>query len=360
MLPIIVAYEELRKVFVTYIDTDAWSDVVLQVRTLYARFAAGEFPYQPIPMQGWELQPIYMPLHWWPSGLAIPLHLDIRLIGFGFLALAGGVYGWLLAGQARHWGWRALALILPSLPLWGFIFRGPIDISVSYEIIVGAYYLILAAGLVTKRLEFVVLGIILCLLSRYTLIFWLPFFAILLFSAYGWKKSILAWSVVGASFLLLYVIPFYSRDPMMLNRGVTHYLNATVADWHGFGDPPVSYTQEYGISFAPHMKAIFPGDIAQRVSLARKVQVVLLLGTLLVCIWAYRRWRDKIDIFTFGLISLHVFLTVYYFFAPLTYRYYLFSYLIVSAVLCGKIISFHQRMTPESSATRADTSSRAL
>jgi hypothetical protein len=115
-------------------------------------------------------------------------------------------------------------------------------------------------------------------------------------------------------------------------------MGATVAEWNGYGDPPVSWTHENGISFAPIMKAAFPGDMAHRVDSARMVQAIMLVLLFIASLWAYRRWRDRIDLFTFSLIGLYTFLTVYYFFAPLTYRYYLFSWLVVSAVLCGKTV----------------------
>jgi hypothetical protein len=124
----------------------------------------------------------------------------------------------------------------------------------------------------------------------------------------------------------------------MLERGLSYYMGATVADWTGYGDPPVSWTQEAGISFAPLMKASFSGDMASRVNTARILQASMLLLTFIASLWAYWRWRLRIDQFTFSLVTLYIFLAVYYFFAPLTYRYYLFSFLVVSAVLCGKAI----------------------
>ncbi len=204
--------------------------------------------------------------------------------------------------------------------------------------VIGAYYLILATGLLTKRLWLITLGIILCLLSRYTLLFWLPLFAIILFLEKGWKKSLLVWGTVAACFFLLYVIPFYSKDPSALNKSLSYYVAATVSEWTGYGDPPVSWTHERGISFAAHMKAVFTGDMANRVKWARIVQGIVML-LLFVCGWlAYRRWRHRIDFYTFSLIALYCFMVGYYFFAPLTYRYYLFSFLVVSALLCAKIV----------------------
>lgn len=337
-LSVLVAYEEVRKAFIKFSDPIQWSDVIPQVQTLYDRFANGELPYAPIDFVGYTLQPIYMPMQWLPVGLANLFQIDLRWIGFAFLAFAAALYGWYLSKQPGNiWG-RIPALILPSLPLWTFIKLGPADLCVSYEIIAGAYYLLLASGLLIRNLWLVTIGIVLCLLSRYTFLFWLPLFALLLLFEKGLKKSLFVWGAVVVSFALLYIIPFYLKDPTMLDRGLSYYMGATVAEWNGYGDPPVSWTHENGISFAPIMKAAFSGDMANRVYWSRMIQSAMLLLVFLVGLWAYRRWRDRIDLYTFSLVGLYTFLTVYYFFAPLTYRYYLFSWLVVSAVLCGKII----------------------
>ncbi len=333
-----VAYEEFRKACVKFSEPEKWSDVLPQMNALYERFSHGEFPYNVVELVGYSPMPVYMPFHWLPIGLAAPLHLDIRLIGFGFFVLSIAIYGWFLAVQTDSTLTRMLALILPTLPLWAFIRWGELDIMVSYEMVIGAYYLLLSTGLFGRRLWLVAIGIILCVLSRYTLIFWLPLFAIILFFEKGWKKSLWVWGALVVSILLFYIIPFYMRDPSIFTRGLAYYTGATIAEWQGYGDPPVSYSMESGISFGAHMKALFRGDMAHRVHLARMVQGTILLSLLVGGWLSYRRWRHRIDFYTFSLIGLYLFVSAYYFFGPLTYRYYYFPLLVLSSVLCGKII----------------------
>jgi hypothetical protein len=229
LLSIAVAYEELRKVFVEYREFEKWSDVIPQVQTLYDRFIKGEFPYKPIRFSSYDLEPVYIPFHWLPSGLAGPLHVDLRFIGYGFFAIAVGVYGWWMSSEQGSLIKRIICLLLPSFFLWAIIIWGPDDISVSYEIVIAAYYFILAIGLFTQRLWVITIGIILCLLSRYTLIFWLPFFALLLLYEKGLKKSLIVWGVVVLCFISIYIIPFYIKDPGMLNRGLSYYMGVAVA-----------------------------------------------------------------------------------------------------------------------------------
>ncbi len=347
LVTFLLSYEELRKIFVKYSDPVQYSDVIPQLFALYDRFSHGQFPYAPVPFSGYQAIPVYMPLHWLPIGLAGPLHLDIRWVGWGFISVASALYGWYISVQPGLWRIRLAALVLPSIPLWAYIYWGPLDLAVSYEILIAAYYFILAIGLVTKNYWIVTVGIILCVLSRYTLLFWIPWFAILFLIQEGWKKSFWMWGTIAVSVVLLYLIPFYSKDPSFLGQQLTYYKNATLGDWIGCcGDHPVSWTQEQGISFAPHLRALFGGDLAHRIYLTRVVMGVVLLFTFVSGLLLFKRWRNKIDTYTLSLVWLYFFIAGYYFFGPLTYRYYLLPFLVLSAVLCGKILMFGKSLTP--------------
>ena len=339
MISIFLTYEELRKDFVTYAEFGKISDVIPQAQILYDRFVQGQFPYVPIPFETYSLQPIYFPFHWFPVFFSHQWPIDVRWGGWGILLLVVGLYGWCLKSQYSQKINLLIAVILPSLVLWAFNLFAKADLSVTYELVIGAYYLILVAGLLTRDMWLIGIGIACCLLSRFTLVFWLPLFAFVLLKDFGLRKSILVWSLAAVSIIAFLIIPFYLKDPSFIKRGLDYYVDATVADWIGSGDPPVSWTQENGISFAPIFKAILPGDVSHKVHLTQVVQSIALLLTLFTSLWAYKKWGNRIDKNVFLIITLYTFLCVYYFFAPLTYRYYLFSFLIVSSVLCGMIIN---------------------
>ena len=337
MVSVGLCYEELRKAFVRYVPHD-YSDVLPQIEMLYARFSTGVFPYSPVPMGNYSPYPVYMPLHWLPVGLPAAFGVDVRWVGFGLLVLAAGLYGWLSV-----WGdqplWRQLAaLVLPSLSLWGYILWGEMDLPVSLESVIAAYYLVLAVGLVSRRIGWVTAGIILCLLSRYTLVFWLPLFALLLWQNLPRRQNLVLWATVAASVFLVYVLPFYAQDPSILTKGVAYHNLAAVDEWRGYGDPPVSWTMERGVHFAAHLKEVLPGDARQQVLGARVVQALAMLSLLLMGWLGYRRWRNRINFNDFSLLMLYLFILFFYFFGPLTYRYYLIVLHTLAAVLCGQII----------------------
>jgi hypothetical protein len=339
MLGIGFCYEELRKLFVKFPLPTPISDVLPQIETLFTRFAKGEFPYQPVDMGHYSPYPVYMPLHWLPIGISKFFQMDIRWSGYALLVAAAGVFGWFVFRRNRPLPLLILAALLPSIPLWGYILWGEADIPVSYELVVAAYYLVLAASLSGRNLAWVTIGLILCLLSRYTLVFWLPFFAILLWQNTSFRQNTSVWISVAASALLLYFFPFFMKDPTILAKGIAYHNGAAIDEWRGYGDPPVSWTMEQGIHFARHLKMATSGGAKHQVFVARAEQAATMLLLLFAGLWGWRRWRERIHFLDFSLLMLYLFVLFFYFFGPLTYRYYLIVPMMISAVICGRVLA---------------------
>ncbi len=333
-----LAYEEMRKLFVKFSPPREFSDVVPQIEALYNRFQHGEFPYAPVDMGSWSPYPVYMPLHWLPVGLAQVFGMDSRWAGFVLLALAAGIYGWFIMRTNRSLLQQIAVILLPSLALWAYIRFGGLDLPVSYELVIGAYYLVLATGLFARHLAWITAGLVLCLLSRYTLAFWLPLAAILFWQNLPRRQNFLIWGTVAVSVVLIYILPFYLKDPSILTKGLAYHNQAVVAEWVGYGDPPVSHSMERGIHFAIQLKEWFTGDMVERVHKARVLQGGLMLLVLLLGWLGWRRWRERLDYGTYALLLLYCFVLLFYCFGPLTYRYYLLVLHLLSAVLCGRII----------------------
>ncbi|MBK8965544.1 MAG: hypothetical protein IPM36_02465 [Lewinellaceae bacterium] len=346
MLPMALAYEELRKLFVEFPDPARWSDVIPQLETLYQRFDRGEFPYTPVPLPTHSPYPVYMPLHWLPIGLGDWLGISSRWLGYGMLGLASGLYGLWVGRQRAPWLTRFIALFLPSLGLWGFIIWGGLELPVSLETIIAAYYLLLAVGLLERNLRLVTLGLICCLLSRYTLIFWLPLLAYVIFRQQALRQNIWIWGTVALSILLLYVFPFFLKDSSIFSKGITHHNNSAVGEWTGYGNPPVSWSMESGIYFAVFMKPLFSGEMEHRVWLARVVQASIMLVLLIFGLWAYHRWKPKLHPYSLCLVMLYAVLTCFYFFSPMTFKYYYLVLFVLSATVTAKVL-----LTPDKRAS---------
>lgn len=328
----------LAGLFAQYGNPAQYSDVLPQLVSQYLRYAEGVTPYRPVDMGSYMPFPVYMPLHWWPIGRALALDIDVRWAGYGCMLVAAAWYGWWL-GSSGHSPWTKFwGLFAPAVALGAFVRFGDVDLPLTLETVVGAYYLILGVGLLAGRVRWIGAGLVLCLLSRYTLVFWLPLLAWLAWLHWPKATNFRMWGGVGLAIVALYVLPFYVKNPSSLREGLAYHNRAAVDEWKGYGDAETSGTFETGIYFAPHMKSIFSGEMAVRVFKARVVQASVMLSLLGLFLLGYYRWFWQADPMHYALGALYVFIASFYFFGPLTYRYYWLVPLLLSTLLCVQII----------------------
>ena len=333
MFGIMAVYEIVRQSFAKYSPPGNYSDVLPQLETMFKRFAAGEFPYAPVDVGTHIAYPVYLPLHWLPVGLMG----DGRWVGFIALMLAVGLMSYyLFKGSSLLWQ-KMLAAILPAWILYCYAKWGEIDLPVSFELIIAAYYLLLGIGLSTKNRVLIGAGLIACLLSRYTLVFWLPLFALMYWQTEGKRRNLRLWGIVAAAVMLIYVLPFWMQAPEILSKGLHYHNEAAVNEWKGYGEPPVSWSMERGIHFALHLKTITGGDAENQVFIARVIQAFTMLFLLLLGVILYRKNRTLANPYDLGLMMLYLTVLCFYAFGPLTYRYYMVVPLILSALLTARI-----------------------
>lgn len=337
ILSIFLCFFTFNDVIKEYPEPVKYSDVIPQLEAQYDWFATGEFPYQKLKLELHAPYPVYMPLHWMPIGISRTLNIDTRWSGFLILLLIAGLTGWLLIGK-NSIGYF-LSFLLLGAPLIAFLWLGKIEIPVSYELIIAAYYLLLGVGLKSKSNILVLLGVTCCILSRYTLVFWLPLFFILFLKYESWQKSVFLWGGAGTLILLIYVMPFLSKDPSILSKGLTYHNNAAASEWKGYKETGISYTMERGIYFGGNMKRAFSGAWPERVYKARIVQAVIMLFLFLSGLILFYKLKDKIYYQDFSLVMLYFTLIFFYYFGPLTYQYYLLVPMMLAALLCIDVLN---------------------
>jgi len=320
-------------------DPSKVSDVMPQLEMLYQRFSKGIPPYSLVHFESYSAYPVYMPLHWLPIGFTDWLGIDARWIGILLLFPTMAIFGQSVMKYNDHIGRQLAAIVLVSLPIFGFFKYAQLGIGVSLETVIVAYYLVLAAGLIQRNLTLITLGIVLILLSRYTFIFWLPTFAYLMIWHFSFKKSMVILGVVLASVIGLYIIPFIMKDPSIFVEGIGYHRKAVVGEWMGYGNPPISYSMEDGMTFAGNLKRTLTGEMEARVFINRVIQAGMLLLTMAVGLFAYHTKLKRMNIFDFSLGMLYVFLMVFFLFSPLTYLYYMIVPMVMAGVLVADVLS---------------------
>lgn len=176
------------------------------------------------------------------------------------------------------------------------------------------------------------IGICLCLLSRYTFIFWLPLFGLLFLSNNSFKKSLLFLAGILGVLFFAYILPFFIKDTTILSTGVAYHNGCAVGEWAmGF------WTAEQGIHFAYLIKQIVNGTDEHGVYINRIIQAISLIISLMFGLVLYFKYKFEYQKYLAGF--LYIFMLVFYCFSPLTYRYYLIVLLTLSIALGIEIIS---------------------
>ncbi|MBL7683027.1 MAG: hypothetical protein JNK00_06665 [Flavipsychrobacter sp.] len=317
------------------------SDVLPQIDALYTRYASGKFPYYPLEEFDWKPYPVYMPLNWLPLAISYYLKTDIRWTGIIAMAIANGIWGIFLWQRDATLVTKLISLLMPAIIILSFIGFSGMDIAVSLETLIAAYYIILAIGIANNNLLLITIGLILCLLSRYTMVFWLPLFGIIGFQQMALKKNIIMWLSVLAAILVIYIIPFYLKDPSILQQGIAYHNKCAVSEWTGHGNPPIAYIFSAGIYLGSYFKTILPGDNATQVFIMRSIQGLLMAVLNVWGIWYYRKHNGMYYPY-YLVVMLYLFVLLFYLFSPMLFKYYHIVTLSLSAVLCSIMITQYQ------------------
>ena len=321
------------------------SDITPQIRVLVQRFLRGEMPYQPITDWGYELFSPYMPLQWLPFVLPEVAGFDYRWMAYAVFLLAAALFALYLSRLELPLALQLSLAATPALFLW--LLTNPLHFTIlgrTVELLIAGYYLLLALSILSQSDAVRALGLLLCLLSKYVILFWLPLYALAVL-LYDRKSSALRIALfVAGGLLLLYVLPFMTRDPAIFMKGYAYHQQVTFGLWHPmYWQPPDAkpFLLFEGMGFAGWFYDTLSGGIAEKQRILGLVQwggslaVVILSG-----LWFYVHLHKKLGYRIFLLLSLKLYLSWFYAFIALPYEYYYIVPLVVSLVVIAEVWSW--------------------
>lgn len=298
------------------------SDVIPQIEVLVRRFLSGEFAYVPITEFGWEMRSPYLPLHWIPFAIPDIVGMDYRWFAFGaFLMATMAILVRLFRQKSLPLfifvglGLLPVAMLLTSLYWVDFIY------GTTVELMFVSFYLFLGLVITRKSPYILAIAIVLCLLSRYALIFWIPFFFLLLW-IFNQRRTVIITSLVCmAAVVLIYILPFLSQDWGIFMDGINSRNEAIKVAWtyEGFyrgGYPSILYRGVgLGIYFFKELGAESGLNTLKIVQLVTSI-LVLLIATII-----YPKIKSRVPLRFYGLAMLYLSLVMLYHFGPLPYLY---------------------------------------
>ena len=207
------------------------------------------------------------------------------------------------------------------------VIKGIQDIiyGVTVEWLIAGYYLIFLASWRSRSAWIQALALLLCLLSRYALVFWLPILILYLWNLRGRMHVYKGIMITLGGLMLIYVLPFLARDPGSFSRGLAHHQRAAIDEWHGQPwqenlDQP--YTLYKGVGLANRFYEMSDLPVEQRLQRLQRTQILLLIVWVIVSMGLFTwRVRKMIHPMYFLWGSLKIYLALFYHMLQLPYTY---------------------------------------
>ena len=299
-----------------------YSDVITILQTYVARFRSGEVVYRYLTNLPYPLFPNHLPLQWLPYVPADILGFDYRWWSMGLLVLLGfGGYQLVLARQPLSRLEFTLKSLLPAFVVVLLIQRNPDMYSFTCEPTIICYYCLLVASVLSRSALLQGSALVLCLLSRYSVVFWVPFYLWVLWREQGPRHALVVSSVVAAGVIGIYVVPFLSHDWTIFTHALSEYRIATLGEWShndSRGVPPQLFN---GVGAASWVYTYGAGTIPEKIAWLQRAHVIASVSIVGLVAWVYYRLRARLNYQIAALLGLKLYLTVFYTFLQIPYLY---------------------------------------
>ncbi|HEX8351068.1 MAG TPA: hypothetical protein VF598_13980 [Hymenobacter sp.] len=320
------------------------SDIVPALQVYVRRFLQSEVVYKPISMFGYTFLPNYPPLQWLPFVGAELAGIDYRWWAYGALLLGLLIYELVLARLALPWPEWVLKAALPVVVLHFNVIIDKPMYSFTVEGLIIGFYCVLIAGIFSGSAWLKAAGLVLCLLSRYSLALWVPLYGLLLLyenPRRGWLTA----GLTGLGISLVF-IPFMLTDPTIFFRAQLENFNIAVAVWQQIDQqaPWLGPMHLFnGVGLAPWFYDL-PGTLEERIIRLQTVHFAVCTGVVVLAGWLFWRYHNRFDPRLAALLSFKAYLATFYAFLIIPYTYLaavaLFSSLFVMLVVSKKSAAF--------------------
>jgi hypothetical protein len=291
---------------------------------------------------GYPINPTYLTMQWFPFVPAELTGMDYRWIVIIIFFIGIGFYIKMVADQSlEKYPCSLPKALLPFIAFILIFYKDSWSFACTVELMDLGYYLILFYGLYTNSTKTIVAGLVLCLLSRYSLILWVPFYILAVFFYHNKKKAIIMSAATLFFLTIFYFYPYLRVDPHSFFKGQDYYFKGALGEWSGQywqlpGERPFQLYQKLG--FASYFYEYVHGSISERLSFLKNFHLYISAFSLLLIFGFYHFKHKVLNLPLFSLISLKFYLTFFYSFIIVPYYYLFILPVFLSLFILGSII----------------------
>lgn len=308
---------------------DTKSDVFAQVLSPSAWLIQGEYPYQDVILPSYTMHNTYLPTQWLPFVVAVGFDFDPRWIPLVSWVIMLALFAYVLPinFDGRDWKYTTGYVLVTCLGLYGvygFISENSFDYAVTLEMLPVAYYVLLIIALLRENWLLLGLSMGFCLMSRFSILLFIPFLMWYIWKRFGapvlFKSGITTFLFV----LLVFVLPFMTKDPQLVSKIIGNYDNGAYGEWqvHGWqqkGEEP--FQLQRGMGAAIFFKRLYEYDIKDGIQHLKQVGFILSFLTGIFMIYLFERNRKIIHHDWILLGGAKLYFTVFYTFVLIPYPY---------------------------------------
>lgn len=326
------AFRLLKPLFDSVPIRSSESDVIPQIQRFCKEMVAGRFPYTPFDDFGWPMTPTYLPAQWLPYLPIEFFKIDPRVVTFSIFALVYLLFSTKIIKNGVSSLKGIFLLVMPIFLISVTFDKDPHVWSITVEQLIMAYYLLLGISLTTTSRAFQIGALVLCLMSRFSLVFWLPLYVFMLWTKEGTRPTVQFCAWIAAGCAVIYG-PFLLKDPHIFSNAQTYYDIATVASWENGDKPDALY---HGFAFSIYFFE-HSANKAFEIALLKKYLFIITpsVSVLLGLVWG--RFKDKLDFSLFALCSLKISLGVFYALITIPYSYLYVTPIIMSLAILYRV-----------------------
>ncbi|GAL86588.1 hypothetical protein Hsw_0107 [Sporocytophaga myxococcoides] len=237
------------------------------------------------------------------------------------------LYNNFLSGQNLPQIEHYIKLAIPFGILYLYAIYHPIAIGESIELMDASFYLLLVFAIFSKSNIFRGVALSICLLSRFSLIFWTPLYLWIIFLTEDKKNVFKIVGVMASMGMIFYILPFLAKDPTILTNSFEYYKIGILGEWKGQGwqqpgEKPFSIFQ--GLGFASFFYDFVGGDLSQKISKLQYAQLIFCISSLALAGYLFIKNRSHINVQFFSVLALKFNLIFFYAFVQVPYPYLFF------------------------------------